>query len=701
MQNLNLSANVKQYFVHALKGVGLRETNPQSGSFVEMSERDILQFLENPQTTTSDIYERIKLAVVQQLQNDAQSDKFIQNNTAFDRQILKSILTKTKIGNFKFADKVCDVYLRNLTAAGVSNDGKINTTNIGNNLTLECTAEVVMMSVIAGLKDQHLSDNEKDEAGQLWNEVLFVGGYAGGYKNWLINITKTYQPDLPYTEQTPSFKEYQQREVIIQLKKETTARCGDPKLADKLLNCKVNRAMMEQLALNDELIKQSCEYCSLRLDKKNPDPNKDLCLCDVLAVLSDEGKKAQVVTFFQDRSREQSEDLKANPKTSEVTRQNKIGNVIGNAGRKFVKEQTGSGVAVDFDKGSGLGKGKKGPWRGYKPLYDAILSFLKDLYSNVMTIGFVTKIMEKDGYFISPEDAEDAQGTRDLNAYKDVTDAWKTDYQQMNDGFKEESQSGQEPTLNVAGEFYNKTKARLLADKMRLSVKQTQIDDDYMQSHPDLSQLKEQATYLEQRIATAEKILKEQIPNPDSPAFKDPRYFEMLESQIIAEDANQQNVGVQNFLKGTKNNSANDEMGQAVQLFGHLVTNGTTPNQQQVKREMAKELFHLHGKYENKEITDQDLDGMANRFVQSGALNQIRNDLNELSASGQNKREQNPNVELNSQDYKIAAVDANAAINQFVVKDLQQHVAKEQYSQYRANQARSEIMDAVIAERGM
>lgn len=694
MQNVVFSKNVKQYLIHALKGIGLRGTQPQAGAYPEMSEADILKLLDHPQTTFNDIYNRIKLAVAHQLQNDAKTSKYVQSNTAFDRQTIKSVLGNIPINNkkFPFRDQAGDSYLRDLTGTGIDNDGNINTLN---SFQLDETAEAVIVTVLAGMPEKDLEDNEKDEAAWFWNEVQYAG-----YKKWLINEKHSYQPHLPFNQQKPSFEVYHREKLRAELFDRTMACCNnDAKVTQGILDYKITEPeMIHKFSADEQLWQRSRKLCTTR--GKNPDT--DLTIADVLLVMSDESSKSRLTTFFQTRSREQQDQQKANPKMSGVHRQVKVGNVIGEAGRKLVKAKTGRGVVVDFDKVGGMRKAKQGPWRGYKELYDKILSFLTDLYRSVPAIGFVQRILERDGVIFS------SGNSKEIISSEDLTKAWKTDYKAMTDAYKENPQQGQttKSTLNVAGEFYNKTKARLLADKMRLSSKQAQIADDYAQNHTDLSQLNEQVAYLQQRINTAEQILHQQMPNPNSPTFNDPNYFAMLESQIMAEDANQENEGARRFLENTKHHDANQEMIDALDEFKRAA-NGTTSNQQAAKREMAVEMFHLQSKVENNEINDQDLDGMTDRFVKSGLLSQMCWELNRLSPIGEQKSLANAKadgpepkiVPFDSRDYMITAVDTNAAINQFVEKDLQQNAAKDNYNAYMADQARSKILDAVIAER--
>ena len=193
MQNLTLSQNTQLTLMHALKGLGLRQPSsnaPANGVYPEMSEEQILQILTDNNTTVDTIYHLVKLAIWQQFQNDALTNQQIQTETALHRHTLKGILTQTQVGNFKIADKVCDVYLRNLTAAGVGAEGSIA---FADYFALDQAAETVMMLMAESDADKNLRPKEKDEFALFWQEAAYTG-----YREWLQNDTKTFQPKLPY-----------------------------------------------------------------------------------------------------------------------------------------------------------------------------------------------------------------------------------------------------------------------------------------------------------------------------------------------------------------------------------------------------------------------------------------------------------------------------------------------------------------------
>lgn len=684
MENIKLSANVKQYFINALKGIGIGDISKASGKFVEMSEYEIGELLNNRKTTTDLIYQYIKEAVLQQLRNDQQSEQYTKKTNAFDRATVQKILEnktfETQHGNVQFNPQICETCINNLTDSTIQ----------PNNFQLDQTTEIVISTLFAGMNEQKLSKNEKGEAAVIWNEI-----HMTGYKKWFETKTGS-RPNLPYSEQTPSFSDYYKEKLKEDLLKETTARCdGDQVRALEILQSKVDDDMLNYLKANDQLLNQSYAFCQ----ECGKNPQEDLTMADVLAVMSTESAATQVTAYFQTRSREQQTIVKAKPNTIEVNRQNKIGNLIGNVGKKVVKLKTHKDVLVAADAKGSLRQGKSGPWRGYKSLYDRILAFLRELYNSVLsagTVGFVQGIMEKRGTWINTEVRLDNNYTHEP---KNLTQSWQTDAQTIPDEYFVDAQTAK-TTLNVAGEFYNKTKARLLADKMRLISLSAKMEDASKQTQ-DLTNLREEAQYFEQRINTAEGLLQNAIPESQSESFHDQKYFDLLEKRILAEE-NVKNDNVKQFLKVTKNYSANDEMIAALKQFKQQTANAKVgqPSQIKAKRAMAVEMFQLYSSVNNGTLTGGDLDAMTERFMQS-RIEQMCDDLHQYSAQGREKFNANQNSQLNSQDYVITAVDVNAQIKDFVENDLIHNAAKTQYEQHLVNQNRSKILDAMSTEKTM
>ena len=105
-------------------------------------------------------------------------------------------------------------------------------------------------------------------------------------------------------------------------------------------------------------------------------------------------------------------------------------------------------------------KGKKGPWRGLQPLLEQISTFFKEvLYKYMPIIGFVQGMMESLGYA-----SFDPKEANTVHEEEDLTQAWQTEYKPIPNACKDENGE-----LNVAGEFVNRLKARLLNDRMQLA----------------------------------------------------------------------------------------------------------------------------------------------------------------------------------------------------------------------------------------
>lgn len=667
------SNNVKQYFVHALKSLGLRDDQPNAaGAFSELAEAEILQLLDDPQTTPSMIYDRLKFAILQQLQNDAKGEKYLQERTRFDRQTVKNmLLTQPAIDKFKFANKVADTFLRHVSASGVSENGNINLKQGG----LDAIVETVIMTMVSGLLNQKLKDSqdasqdEKSQATTIWDEIRYAkfkeelsstNQYQEAkFKAWLED--ETTSPDY-----SKLYRVYQQDHAQQALLSEMVARCGSETTARKLLATKVQGETLQWLAANGHLLEESREYCVKRCQIAgiNPDPEKELTLADVLAVAGN--AKTQVVTFFQTRANEQ----KREPQKTELKKENKIGNTMGAAGREFIKTVTGAGIAVDYDIES-LKEPKAGPWRGFKKIYDKISSYMGSIYNSIQSIGLVNIMMERLGY---PSTTSDYVGNMeeetDPQKLKEQNEPWKTSYQAMPNVYK-----NPDGTLNIAGEFYNKTKARILADKTRIataSVLLRKVDDQTQKNT-----LNAQLGYLQQRVSVAEEILRFQMPEPNAANFNDAKYFAKLEMMILAEEENQNNTHVTSLIKNGKQQTANQEMAQALSAF-HKMAKGNTLSTENAKREMAKDIFNLRDKAQAGKVSDSDLDGMTERLFASQNFFQMYAELNGLSTGNQQQ--------------KITAVDAMSALNQYTEKYLQQYVMNDQWEQYEINQHREAIV---------
>lgn len=851
---MNLSDNVKRYFVNALKGIGVGYLAQDTGEYIEFSEKEIIDFLNDPQTTTDMIYSNIKLAVFQQLNNDSIADKFTQKDTRFNRKTVEKA----------FGDKVfnranLDRLLNQITDSTL----KPNTSH------LDLTTEIVIDTLFAGMHDQKLTQAEKQAGANVWGEVRLTG-----YKRWVANKIPTFEQfsggktpeevsseimsrygdteqaraiwqatlrdyDAFRDKNTPSMEDYQSQRLDAFVLREVTEQCGDPIQARNLLATPVDEESMNYLRANGSLLTLSQEHCK----QCGRDPIKGLLVSDVLAVTSFEGAGSQVVAYFQTRSREQENKIKANPKTIEVNKHNKIGNLLGKIGKKELKKQTKRTAVVKQDAAGGLPKGKAGPWRGYKKLYDRILGFLKEMYGNVMSIGFVQGIMEKKGTWINTE----ASGVEPepQPEKEDVTKAWKIDEQVLPEGYIDRPQgenqsdvkrnpnaanefyqkttarladdkknlakaiarindpatkpadlpglrlkakyleqciqkaedvlqnkmpkpgdklfdhqqyfdelekyilsegsaeqaalneatnheqaaiNADKGNLNVAGEFYNKAKARLLADQMRLLDLGAQSDHSVM-SDEDRSKLEAKVAYLQNRIERTEAVLKTKMPEPGDKLFDNQGYFDSLENYILSEDTLEQkdeaekpnsaetlaNNYVKDFVKNTKHHSANEEMQEALLTFKDTAMKYSQKNDEQavVARTMAVRLFHLDYQVEHGIVNNRDVDEMIHRFVapdtqnkRPSYLDSMAEALGEYSESGKQKSAllqkykvlpQNMQA-FTSQDYCITAVDINAGIKAFVENDLQMHAARELREQHQTDQARDEIVAAEVSE---
>gem|GEM_PF-4736135 len=707
MENLVLSNNVKKYFVNALSGIGMYQTtnyNAQTG-FPAMAEADIVKMLDDPKTTALNLYQNIALSATESLFNDRRSAQYLPKKTALDRKTISSIISQISVGGSVMDDAQRDDYLHDVVY-NVQNDA---------------TVENIIMTLTAGVADQHLTNAEKDEALAFWDEIHYAD-----FKDWLVKNNR-YQPQQfaqwlleqrggHLNEQNPYtrlLKYYRIEKVESNLLNQTLKVYGANNDAaaraflgteipskDALQNVPAAQkaqieSIWQKLEADPDLLKNSQAFCKARCEAQGlGDPTVKFSMLDVLAAAGN--SSVQLITFFQTRSKEQDAKQKEDPKNSGVTKENKIGNLMGKTGRTFVKTVgNGVGAAVSFDSEI-TPSGKSGPWRGYHELYTRLYNFLqKDIYANIQMIGDVTAQMQRKGY--GDFSTKEADVMREK---EDLTKAWQTDYKPIPNACKNENGE-----LNVAGEFINKTKARLLADKMRLTEVTLDIQDRHKSvQDPNFEKAKNVKAYLEQRIKTAQTVLDTQIPNPASPVFSDPTYFKMLQDQIIDRENNQDKAGLAMLLYDAESLDANIELRTALASFRALAESPFTPSQQVAKREMAADIFNLRKKYENGKISGADLDEITSRFIGSNKFDRIMADLTTHSSSGMRKEADAqvlgaPKPVFDSRDYKITAEQVTEGIDFFVQNDLIQNAKHEQYNQYMSERYHEQFAQEALMER--
>ncbi len=732
MRNITLSKNVKKYLVNALKGLGLCH----STTGAELSTETIARFLDDPNTTWDMIYRYIRQAVLVRIQNDAVSTQYLKNKTAFDRQTVKLVLNElqTTPEVHQNIENHADALLRDFSASGIQEDG--SNTNYGYGHIDEITEEIIL-TMLRGVHEQNLKvdeenlqNSEESEAMFYLNKICYaefheylVRNYpqfdANRFNQWTM-INTDNRMGISQQANDPEYDRLYQKFHVDRVEKDVlndvSARLfnGDRVAANQFLDTKIEASMREQvLAANGVLLKDCISACEKRCLANGLQPanfESELKLRDVLAAAGN--AKHQVVTFFQTRSKEQQED----PIATEVTAENKIGNLMGKGGRDYVEKSTGTKPAVVFDKETSWSKkGKKGPWRGLKDLYDRICRFMasEEQYKNMQSIGYVTLLLKQDQNYTSAQIVQTKQKQPDNQP---VEQPWKVDFQPMSSAYKNADDS-----LNAAGEFRSKTEARVLADKVRMHELNAKIIDGC--SKDEQKKYAAQIAYLQQRIANGENALAtlaQQIATmPDAQNLKDPKYFAKLTEQIITPKKEEkpqnkqedllQNMAndihaikesladeeqneaaepekeeqdtlaeeaVQELVDNDQEFSANHEMAHAL-LALNETAQGTSFGQQKVKAEMAADVLNLRQQYNDGQITEQELVDMAQRFTKSDVFR---------------------NVFYGSYINTLKTDDALQNISQFVENDLKQHAFSAQYNHSIAEQNQARIQSAVTDE---
>jgi len=679
--------------VNALRGIGI-------GFATDL---EVAEFLDNPNTTFKTVFDKISEAIDFQLQKDAKSnDKNLERATAFNCKTTAVLLSKNTFG----VDKQ-------------SIDGKIITDLYGiNDFNNEVAARTIIQQLLSGVNEQKiLNKEEKQQAIDVWVQIRDCEYIAKYQKNPNIQV---------------SCDEFYSEKVLNHIKKKikNEAMQGDEQKTNNFLNATIDDQARMYLEANNILLEKSEDICK----KQGRDPKTQLQVGDVLLALSNDCQVKQVVTYFQERSQQQRE-FERQPGQKEVTKDNKIGNLID---KKSSKTLAKAGAVIYSDEFK-LKKGKEG-WRGYKALYDRINSFLQDIYSPVQSIGFTERIMVRKGFLSVKNIGKEQENKKitDLTQYWEVNMETEIPTQYLN--------NNNEP-MYYAGEFYHETKSRLLADKMRLERLQADIADCEL-IYDDTQDLEQEAAFLQERIKRAENGLSKLEQARTHSSFSDPEVQRGFTSEIekyILDDVkkqdkqqiqaqedveesedeldDEQQVQTQGNVEETKekteeeietapvfatklftknesmHKSANDDMIDALMEF-KAVANGTTQNQKRAKINMAKELFAQQA----SGISDDEIEAMADRFLKTKCDSLIKK-LGELTQSGEDKQKASDTCEINgkeycterlkSDDYKLRAIDANRSIKKFVKDDLQQNLYRDEFRQYQVDKKRTEIWQEI------
>ena len=152
---MNLSPNVKKYFVNALKGIGLVDT--YNGRI--MSNNQIAEYLDKTTTDFRVIFNDIQVSIQRPLFNDMAGDENLNKATAFNCNTVSTLFTENSFQIGKQSIKVDS----DSAQAFIASFRKIDDAN------LEPVTQAVVDQLISGVKEQkYLNDAEKVEAISFW-----------------------------------------------------------------------------------------------------------------------------------------------------------------------------------------------------------------------------------------------------------------------------------------------------------------------------------------------------------------------------------------------------------------------------------------------------------------------------------------------------------------------------------------------------
>lgn len=663
--NLSLSPKVKAYFVHALKGIGIRDFDQAKGESYEMPEAEIASFLDN--ATPLGIFEKISLATTHQLQNDKKEFKRLENCTAFKRHAVSNVLAGNDFesqGLPKLEKERCDNFVNEVC-------------NFNNICYQDALTQSTIEMLKAGIKEQKvLADADKE------NE-----------KNWQAEVSVIWDlisdsPRLDWNEKVPVNQQIDQENYNSTVCKSTLFKkavemLGNKDLANKFLGAKFDeKTQAVNLKVSDQVLATAKQICQGR-------GGKDLITQDVMLALMQDQSAEQTITFFQTRSQEQKALQDKGDKN--VTRDNKIGNLMGKDGRKMVER-----AAINYDKTKKSVKKGKQMWKGYKKLYDRMLGFIgSKLFSGIMVGGFTDRMLARKGIYFATK--------RNVSNEKTDPRPWEVDIAKDLKQFAVEQGK-------VAENFYEKTKARIMADKMRIANIMVGLNDARITPEKK-EELNAQYEYLSGRVKAAENVIANELPkDKNDPLMQDAKYFDQLEAKILnesyleglkkpdnqekqeaepkeqttekaTEKLNPSYLAVKRLIDADKNKSGSAEMAQALLQFKFLSQGTMTPAKKEIRCNMAKELFNLP---EDK-IPDQEVNAMADRFLKN-KLDGLKTELTTYNqGTSQTTNAQTPNRRMNVRQ-------AFAGINEFVKDDLKENLYSKQYTAHQINEETIKVL---------
>ena len=686
--NLSLSPKVKAYFVHALKGIGIRDFDQAKGESYEMSEAEIANFLDN--ATPLGIFEKISLATTHQLQNDAQGDRRLQSCSAFKRQAVSNALADNEFnsqGLPNLEKERCDNFVNEVC-------------NFNNECCQEFSVKVVIATLKAGISEQKIfTSSDKATTKQLRDEALAFWDKISDSKFETLNAQQSAKNQM-------SKEEYHSQLLFKDMWDKTAFMFGNDAEAKKFLESKFDPKAQNFLKVSDSVLQKAKLNCKTR-------QGRELQMQDVMLSLMEDYSVEQTITYLQTRSQEQK-TFQANGDKN-ITNENKLGNLMGKDGRKMVDK-----AAINFDKDKKDGKKGKKTWKGYKKLFDRMYGFFKDYcFHGIMSGEFTARYLrEKGSVFVSTERNQNIK-------------PWEVKFEKMPEQLQ--SQNG----MSSAESFYKRTKARMLADKMR-NANLTIILNDPLISDEKRAEVNAQVEYLNYRIAMAETKLDDlaRIDKDDS-LLQNPDYFKQLESQILNEKfldkfkkpvekvkkeeaqqsqrrrknkkiggkkrkqsknqkQQQDNQGqeqeqkesaeylaVESLVNIGLNHTANEEMWVALQEFEALSQGTQTPAKRMAKCSMARELFGLSA----MEVPDDaEVEKIAECFEQN-KLSKLKSQL--TTCTGLKGQTNQNNVE-----------QTFAEIQNFVQDDLKINIFRDQYNAYLVGQNAQKVMQDAVDELG-
>ncbi len=620
------------------------------------------------------IRESIRKAVWRQLDHDRNNENMQDRELAYDFHAAKQVLldnnvfkrlnVRTKGGKNLTAEDLCtklferqrlnyDNTVDTLLAgaiAGIPERQQIK--DASTTLFAEDTTETALGGIIKvtpGTKN--LKQKEAEATAEKLTAVL-GDVVLDGYQEFL-----KAHPDL--TPETFSPADYKEVKNQLNVAQAMIDLIGDEKTAMQILNqpLTADSAAMHNAALsgNYAAASQARQARGARGALAGVTNDGQVRVLDLLMTVSQNITKVQVQAFCEQRATEQDKVGEQRLGLEDPTR---LTNTFGHAGRETVENLIDGQITKKMVPATKVTDGASLPdhaWRGYTKLANLITQTVKRMYGAVQTGEFVSRLLSK-------KTASEGRGPKDLR--------WEIkDYAVMPDAYRDK-----QGNLNAAGEFFERTQARLMADKVKIEEYKLKV-----QAAPKDQDAAAQLQYYTYRARLAADALDNvaAATKGDKDLLNDQAYFQQLDNQIVMVASPDyphteqllDNDAVAAMALQDENRTNEEYWVDALQTFKNHNDQAPATAENDASYRMLAEMFSLGNRY-GKDITKSDLANLMQN-VANGPFNpkKVEQFIKGLTAKPGSK-------------YAITATDCRNGLHQAATAFLAKVKYQDAYANY-------------------